>query len=126
MDASALPNNETTKKVVLDFGYAFAPALALVFFLASALLAGMKNLVGLGRFASGNALVATAVSASFAWFGWFLVFREPRNTEVARAIIDFFGRPTFFASSTVAAIALVFFLLALIGKNDDPSVPKAG
>lgn len=114
---SAGVENPLVKRVFFDYGYAVGPALALLFYLVFLLAAGLKNAVGLKRFVSGNAVVATLTFAPVIAFSYFLVTYEPRHTEIARAIIDFFGKPLLSASLAACAVAFAFAVLGIVLKN---------
>lgn len=106
---SAGVTNPLAQRIFYEYGYAIGPALALIWLFKAFVLIGIKRLIGLGNFVSGNALVLILLTAPISAFSAFLVYREPRHTEIARGIIDFFGMPLLASSTSVLAIALIFF-----------------
>lgn len=125
--AVAAPSNPNTARIFQDYGFIAGPILSVLLFVFSLALIAVKNLFGMKRFAAGNAVCVFSVAAAFTWFAWFLVFKEPRSTEVARAIIDYLGTPMLYASATAAFVALDFAILGAVLKSapSEPVSPMA-
>jgi hypothetical protein len=61
-------------------------------------------------------LLTLLVSGGWAGLGYQFVFLESRNTEIARAIIDFSGAPLLWSSAIIAGLSLVWLVVNLVRK----------
>ncbi|MFA6523342.1 MAG: hypothetical protein WCS85_03155 [Candidatus Peribacteraceae bacterium] len=107
-------NNGTIKEIFATYGAASGAIVALLGILVMYILALVKRLVGLRKFPILNPVVIFAVAFSGFVFGWELLYVEPTYTDIARAIIGYLGRPLFYASGIISALALVWFLIILL------------
>jgi hypothetical protein len=59
-------------------------------------------------------LLTLLVSGAWAGLGYQFVFLEPRNTDIARAIIDFCGAPLLWSSAIIAGLSIIWLVVNLV------------
>jgi hypothetical protein len=107
-------DNATIKMIVTKYGAASGTVLALLGLLIMYFIAGIKRIVGLRRFRILNPLVVLVVALPALAFGWELLYKEPRYTDIARAIIGYLAQPLFLSSLVISALALLWLVLLLL------------
>lgn len=60
--------------------------------------------------------ITLLITGAWTGFGYQLVFLEPRNTDIARAIIDFCGLPLLWSSAVIAGLSFIWLIINLIRK----------
>lgn len=95
-------------------GYAIGPVAALLSLLLAFILNGIRRLCKIRTICWLHPLVVLAAVLPWCLFAWQMVMEEPRYTAVARAVIDFTGKPLFLGCTAALAFILLCSLLALI------------
>jgi hypothetical protein len=112
---------DVTNGQMLDLAHRYAAflgvGLGLLMFLVTGILYLIIRLI-MRKSSRLVALILTALGyAPLLVFGWDLVCRELRYSEVARAIITYTGKPMFYSSMIVCGVALVGIPLTLVFKK---------
>ena len=112
---------DVTNGQMLDLAHRYAAFLGVGLGLVSFLVVGLVYLIARLVMRKSSRLVALVLTAlGYApWlvFGWDLVYREPRYSEVARAIITYTGKPMFYSAVLVCGVAVVGIPLTLVFKK---------
>ena len=112
---------DVTNGQMLDLAHRYASFLGIGLGLVSFLVVGLLYLIVrliMRRSSRLVALILTALGyAPWLVLGWDLVYREPRYSEVARAIITYTGKPMLYAAAIVCGVALIGVPLTLVFKK---------
>lgn len=115
------PAPDITDARLLEYGRTFGPFIGVAFGLLSFLASGIIYLIVRlirKRPSRAVAFVLTALGyAPWLWLGYDLAYLEPRNVEVANAIITYAGKPTLFSSVLVCGGAPLGAVLSLVLKK---------
>jgi len=83
-------------------------------FIILSILFLFRNILWLAKFRIISPIIYSSVFKTWALIWYFLLYREPRNTEIAIAIIDFFARPLFYSWLVLACFSWIWFFVILI------------
>lgn len=106
--------NSQIQEIAKIAGYAAGPVLALVSLILAFILNGIRRLCRIRTVSWLHPVVVLVVLAPWIVFAWTMVMDEPRYTPIARAVIDFAGKPLFLGSAAALAFVILVSLLALI------------
>jgi H+/gluconate symporter-like permease len=109
--------NATILKIFKTYAIAMGPVLAFLSLILMYVINGMRRIVRLRRVRFLDPVTVLLGVSPWLIFGWELAYREKRYTDIARAIIDFVGRPVYFASVAVCVIAALWLLLCLFSRR---------
>ncbi|MDD5055103.1 MAG: hypothetical protein PHZ00_02430 [Candidatus Peribacteraceae bacterium] len=110
-------NNGTIKNVFSEYGLLAGPVLALLAMLTMYILAGIKRIIGLGKFRFLNPVVILIIMGPLLAFGYQLKFREPEYTDIARGIIGYLALPLLISSGVVCVLAILWLLITLLRRS---------
>jgi len=91
----------------------FGFGLAFLSLLLWYVLYGLKSLLRLGKFRLVNSITYLLGLLPWGIFSYQMVFKEPRYTDIARAVIDHVAQPLWYTVLVLAGIGGLWFVLAL-------------
>lgn len=95
-------------------GYAAGPIAGVLSLILACLLNGIRRLCKIRRIVWLHPLPPLLAVLPWCAFAWQMVMNEPRYTPIARAVIDFTGKPLFLGCAAAVAFIVLCSLLALI------------
>jgi hypothetical protein len=103
-----------TLKYFADYGKFAWAFLFIISFIELAIFYLLRFIFWLRKYRLTVPLLCLILFKLWAYFGYVLLYQEPRNTPIASAIIDFFWKPFFYAWGIMAIYCWIWFLILLI------------
>ncbi len=107
-------SNSTILDIFEKYSGLFGIGLGFLSLLLCYVLIGIKKLVRIGKIAILNPLVLILSHLPWLLFAIQLKYKEPRYTDIAKAIIDFSATPMLYASIALIALATIWLLVEII------------
>ncbi len=103
-----------TNSQILSIFTMWTPLVGAVLSFLSMIGMYLVRLVGLKKVKFCGPMLLVLGYAPWMIFGYQLVYREPRFTPIAIAIIEFLGKPILYAGAALTTIGLLWFFISLI------------
>jgi len=119
LGASFLLKTETPEiqnQLILEIFKKWSPYVGIVFGLLSMILMYLLWLFGLRKIKIGFSIALIIAYIPWIIFGYELVYKEPRYTEIATAIIIFLGKPMLYASAFMGGLGVLLLIIKAANK----------